>query len=481
MNALRYAHILARLIDAPLWAHPVKAAIVYNLIGGRLGYPPLTIPDDPAAQTIAAMRRRRPEASRFVGEWPISEEEGSRRVEPFRLTRQGVGIITVSGVLINRGAFIGSYSGETSYEGIKHQLARAAADSRVKSLILDLDTPGGEANGAFEAAQMVREAAARKPVIAIANGMAASAGYALASGATRIIAAPSAISGSIGVALLHLDFSRQLDHEGVTPTLIFEGARKMDGNPLAPLSADAEATLRGEVHRYYELFVETVTAGRGRRTPARAARDTEGRVYVGREAIDARLVDDVGTFEEVLSDLTRRTGRQGVERPAAPVGAGARAARMRPMENLELEGEGVRPLAAYAAESIRPLNAYEPPEVRQAALDHAAAEAASRATAEAIARFRAIGADPRVKGKEAFALRLACEAPQMPADAVGAMCELTPASPARLSLAERSAETGAESVSSAPGPTPDPASAGWDAAVARANARTQADTRRARA
>ena len=93
-------------------------------------------------------------------------------------------------MLINRGAFIGSYSGETSYEGIKHQLARAGADSRVKSLILDLDTPGGEANGAFEAAQAVREVAARKPVIAIANGMAASAGYALASGATRIIAAP---------------------------------------------------------------------------------------------------------------------------------------------------------------------------------------------------------------------------------------------------------------------------------------------------
>jgi signal peptide peptidase SppA len=471
MNALRYAHILARLIDAPLWAHPVKAAVVYNLIGGRLGYPPLALPDDRAAETIVAMRRRRPEASRFVGEWPISEEEGSRRVEPFRLTRQGVGIITVSGVLINRGAFIGSYSGETSYEGIKHQLARAAADSRVKSLILDLDTPGGEANGAFEAAQTVREAAARKPVIAIANGMAASAGYALASGATRIIAAPSAISGSIGVALLHLDFSRQLDHEGVTPTLIFEGARKMDGNPLAPLSADAEATLRGEVHRYYELFVETVTAGRGHRTSARAARDTEGRVYVGREAIDARLVDDVGTFEEVLSDLTRRAGRQGVERPAAPVGAGARAARTRPMENLDsMEGQETHLEAS-------------PPMIgmRREEFDRTIAEAREAGGAAQLARIKAIGADPRVKGKEAFALRLATEAPQMSADAVGAMCELTPASPTRLSLAERSVETGAEAVSSAPGPTPDPGAAGWDAAVARANARNQGDARRARA
>jgi capsid assembly protease len=471
MNALRYAHILTRLIDAPLWAHPVKAAIVYNLIGGRLGYPPLALPDDPAAMRIAAMRRR-PEASRFVGEWPVSEEEGSRRVEPFRLTRQGVGVITVSGVLINRGAFIGSYSGETSYEGIKHQLARAAADSRVKSLILDLDTPGGEANGAFEAAQAVRDVAERKPVIAIANGMAASAGYALASGATRIIAAPSAISGSIGVALLHLDFSRQLDHEGVTPTLIFEGARKMDGNPLAPLSGDAEAALRDEVHRYYELFVETVAAGRGRRTPARAARDTEGRVYVGREAVAARLIDDVGTFEEVLSDLTRRAGRRADERQAAPAAAGAKATRTRPMQEFEsLDGAETTTLEA------------SPPMIgmRQTDFDATLTQATARGEAAQVARFKAIGGDPRVKGKEAFALRLACEAPQMPADAVGAMCELTPANPARLTLAERSAETGAEAISSSPGPRADPAAAGWDAAITRTNANTQADTRRARA
>jgi capsid assembly protease len=473
MNALRYAHILTRLIDAPLWAHPVKAAIVYNLIGGRLGYPPLAVPDDPAAQRIAAMQRRRPEASRFVGEWPVSEEEGSRRVEPFRLTRQGVGIITVSGVLINRGAFIGSYSGETSYEGIKHQLARAGADSRVKSLILDLDTPGGEANGGFETAQAVREVAARKPVIAIANGMAASAGYALASGASRIIAAPSAISGSIGVALLHLDFSRQLDHEGVTPTLIFEGARKMDGHPLAPLTGDAEATLREEVHRYYELFVETVAAGRGRRTPARAARDTEGRVYVGRDAIDARLIDDVGTFEEVLSDLTRRASRPADERQAAPAAAGAKATRTRPMQEFES-------LDTAETATLEP----SPPMIgmRQTDFDATLTQATARGEAAQVARFKAIGADPRVKGKEAFALRLACEAPSMPADAVGAMCELTPANPARLSLAERSVETGAEAISSAPGPRADPAAAGWDVAVDRANARTQADVpRRARA
>jgi hypothetical protein len=119
--------------------------------------------------------------------------------------------------------------------------------------------------------------------------------------------------------------------------------------------------------------------------------------------------------------------------------------------------------------------------MRREEFDREIASAREAGATAQIARFKALGADPRAKGKMDFAVRLACEAPQMTADAIGGMCELTPASPARLSLAERSAETGAESVSSAPGPTPDPAAAGWDTAVNRANARTQADVKRARA
>ena len=119
--------------------------------------------------------------------------------------------------------------------------------------------------------------------------------------------------------------------------------------------------------------------------------------------------------------------------------------------------------------------------MRQTEFDARLTQATAQGEAAQVARFKAIAADPRVKSKEAFALRLACEAPTMPADAVGAMCELTPASPARLSLAERSMETGAEAISSTPGRRADPAAAGWDAAVDRANARTQADVRRARA
>ncbi|RWF97659.1 MAG: S49 family peptidase, partial [Mesorhizobium sp.] len=106
-----------------------------------------------------------------------------------------------------------------------------AADPAVRSVILDMHSPGGEAVGAFETAALVRDLAARKRTVAVVNGMAASAMYAIASGANEIVTTETGIAGSIGVVLLHADFSRQLDRDGITPTLIHAGAHKVDANP----------------------------------------------------------------------------------------------------------------------------------------------------------------------------------------------------------------------------------------------------------
>jgi hypothetical protein len=98
-----------------------------------------------------------------------------------------------------------------------------------------------------------------------------------------------------------------------------------------------------------------------------------------------------------------------------------------------------------------------------------------------IARFKALAADPRVKGKEGFALRLATEAPSMSAEAVAALCADIPTSPPqRLSLEERARETGADAISSAPMPAHDRTKAGWDDAIAKTNARTLAEVPRRR-
>lgn len=288
-------NIADRVLNRPLLITPAKAAVILSVLADRMGV---------EAAPLA------PDASRFVGSDESGELDarGRQKVLPYRLTEDGTGVITVIGSLVNRGAWIGANSGLTSYEGVKHQIAAAVADPKVKSIVLDLHTPGGEAIGAFETAAAVRAAAKIKPVIAVVNGMAASAGYAIASGATEIVTTETGISGSIGVVLLHADYSRKLDREGVTPTLIFAGAHKVDGNPFEVLPDSVRADLQAEVDGFYQAFLGAVAAGRGKRLTQAAARKTDARTFPGQAAVEVGLADRVGSFEGVLAELGRAHG-----------------------------------------------------------------------------------------------------------------------------------------------------------------------------
>lgn len=285
-------HIADRVLNRPLLITRDKAEVVLSVLAGRIGV-------------------NVPEASRFEGSSVVEDENGARRAVPYRVTRDGVGIITVTGSLVNRGAWVGANSGLTSYEGIGFQLKSAAADPAVRSVILDMHSPGGEAVGVFETAALVRDLATKKRVIAVVNGMAASAMYGIASGASEIVTTETGVSGSIGVVLLHADFSRQLDREGITPTLIHAGAHKVDGNPFEPLSAAVREELQAEVDAFYESFLATVAKGRGARLTAAAARKTEARTFIGKAAVDAGVADRVGSFESVLAELSRASTPSG--------------------------------------------------------------------------------------------------------------------------------------------------------------------------
>lgn len=284
-------HVADRVLNRPLLIAPEKAQVILSVLAGRIG--------------IDA-----PEASRFEGADVVTDADGRTRAVPYRVAN-GVGIITIIGSLVNRGAWIGANSGLTSYEGIGHQIRTAATDPAVHSVILDLHSPGGEAVGAFETAALVRDLAASKRTVAIVNGMAASAAYAIASGASEIVTTETGVSGSIGVVLLHADFSRQLDRDGVTPTLIHAGAHKVDGNPFEPLTADVRDSLQAEVDSFYDAFLATVAKGRGNRLSSAAARKTEARTFIGKAAVDAGVTDRIGTFESVLAELSRASTKVG--------------------------------------------------------------------------------------------------------------------------------------------------------------------------
>jgi signal peptide peptidase SppA len=287
-----------QVLNRPLLITPDKAQVILAVLSGRIG--------------VSA-----PEASRFEGSPIVVDPDGRRRARPYNVTN-GVAVITITGSLVNRGAWIGADSGLTSYEGIQFQMKTAAADPAVRAVIIDLHTPGGEAVGAFETAAAVRSLTAKKPTVALVAGMAASAGYAIASGASEIVTTESGISGSIGVVFVHADMSKHLADKGIKPTLIFAGARKADGNPFEPLSTEVRADIQAEVNTLHELFLKTVAAGRGARLDVAKARATEARVFMGAEAVRVGLADRVGTFEGVLAELAAGKSTPATSAAAMP-------------------------------------------------------------------------------------------------------------------------------------------------------------------
>lgn len=295
-----------RVLNRPLMILPEKLALIAQVLEGRINIDAT----DLKLIEVDEHLRTGPDASQFVGT-NLGADGKSRK--SYRV-QNGTAIIPVFGSLVNRGAWLGSKSGMTSYEGIAHQLDAAARDSDVHSILLDMDSPGGEAVGAFEIADKVRSVANSKNVTAMVNGMAASAAYAIASAANRIVSTPSGVSGSIGVVLMHADYSNALHQQGVKPTMIHAGAHKVDGNPYEPLSESVKADLKAEVDQFYSLFVSSVAKGRSRMTE-QSIRGTEARTYIGEAALKAGLVDAIGSFETVLADLSKRGTVRGHSNP----------------------------------------------------------------------------------------------------------------------------------------------------------------------
>src|ERR1700730_17197754 len=139
--------IAEKVVNCPLMILPDKLAVIVQVLDGRIGIDGSSLGDIEAEY----LKKAAPGASRFVGNYELNDPNNpAAGRKPYRTTADGVAIIPVVGSLVNRGGWIGAYSGMTSYEGLKYQLGAAAKDPSVSSILLDMDSPGGEAVGAFE-------------------------------------------------------------------------------------------------------------------------------------------------------------------------------------------------------------------------------------------------------------------------------------------------------------------------------------------
>lgn len=234
---------------------------------------------------------------------------GNRADDSYRVT-DGVAVIPVYGVLEKRANLFTRMSGGTSTELLARDLRAAFDDPLVDAVVLDIDSPGGAVDSVQVVVDALQANRARgplaKPVVAHANELMASAAYWIGSAADRIVAAPTAQVGSIGVRMMHVDRSGMDEKVGVRRTEIFAGRYKTAGTDTRPLDEESRAYLQSRVDRFYTLFVEAVAANRGV-TVAEALRWADGRVLIGEEAREAGLVDAIGNLETAIAmaqDLT---------------------------------------------------------------------------------------------------------------------------------------------------------------------------------
>ena len=440
--------IAERVLGRPLLVLPAKAELIVTILGERIGVAGGEISEnDP--DVLAAIG-----ASRFVGEPGGPYDARGRRRIMFR-QQDGLAIIDVMGSLVNRGAWLGTSSGLTSYEGLAAQIEAAVADHTVRGIVLDIDSPGGEATGAFGFYETIRAARQRKPVVAVVNDMAASAAYGIAAQANEIVISPSSMTGSIGVVMVHMDHSKEMEKRGRKPTLIFAGDHKVDANSFEPLSDGVRADLQREVDGIYDTFVESVATGRpGLST--QTIRATQARVFRGAAAIEIGLADRIGSFVETLARLSTRSIHGGNMTQA--------------IQNQ------VDPRVYSQAEHDAAIIAARAAEREDLAKAHTAAVTAARK--ETLDRVRAIVTSDAAKGREGPALTMALET-DIPVEGAIKLLGSVPAATAAQtipSVAARSApQVGTESD---PNAKVDPM-IGWKAAIDAANAQAGVKPQRA--
>lgn len=271
-TSMPYHRVMEKVFNTPLMATRTKLSAVLTVLGDRSGVP----------------------VALEGGEELAAPNDDSERQPRYYSIQNKHAIIPVQGSLVNNLGEMTPYSGMTGYDGISKNLHMAVADDAVESIVLDIDSHGGEAAGAMELGREVRALSKIKPILAMVNSSAYSAAYAIASGASKIVMSSSGGVGSVGVIAAHFDRSKALENEGIKATLVYAGKRKADFTDVAPLTKDALERLQSSVNGMYDDFTAMVAEHRG--MTQEEVKATEALTYQGSDAVEIGFADEIRNF-----------------------------------------------------------------------------------------------------------------------------------------------------------------------------------------
>jgi signal peptide peptidase SppA len=275
---MNYTHVRALVYDQPWAITPEKLNAIQSLLAMRL-----------------AGERLTPEA--------IAERIGAADARRNTVRNGAVAVLPIYGVLMQRVDMLSEMSGGTSTERIARDFRQLVADPNIGTIVLDIDSPGGGVYGIAELAEEIFKARADKRIVAVANSMAASAAYWLGTAADELVVTPGGEVGSIGVYMIHEDWSAAYEQAGVKPTLIKFGEHKAEGIDIEPLSDAAKDALQKRVDEYGAMFTNAVAKHRGTNAATVSKEFGQGRVFGAKEAVKRGMADRVGSLQETLVRL----------------------------------------------------------------------------------------------------------------------------------------------------------------------------------
>lgn len=217
----------------------------------------------------------------------------------------GVAIIPVDGVIAKRANLFTYISGGLSTELLARDIKAALDDPQVKSIILNIDSPGGTVDGTADLANAIFEARGEKPIVAFTDGMMCSAAYWIGSAADKLyIGNDTTLVGSIGVVATHTDISQAEAQRGIKTTEIYAGKYKRIASQYTPLTDEGKASIQERVDYLYSVFVSAVAQNRGASEETVLSDMADGRTFSGKQAVAAGLVDGVSTLDALIADLS---------------------------------------------------------------------------------------------------------------------------------------------------------------------------------
>ncbi|MEE8259557.1 MAG: signal peptide peptidase SppA [Nitrospinaceae bacterium] len=199
----------------------------------------------------------------------------------------------------------------TDSREIVRQLSKYRRDDDIKAILLRINSPGGAVAPSQEIYdEVLRVRADNKKIYASMGSLAASGGYYIAVAADRIFANPGTLTGSIGVIMAFANAEKLMEKIGLEPQVVKSGKYKDVGSPARKMTAEERIYLQRVVDDVHQQFIDAVVQGRNI-TPKQARKLADGRVFTGRQALELKMVDEMGGLEDVIVKLGEAAGIEG--------------------------------------------------------------------------------------------------------------------------------------------------------------------------